>query len=524
MSYLAGPAPSLAKPIMIASRSVHPAILRGLAQACLALACLAAKAAGAAGQGKTPASATDRGPAWPAREAARLADPGQPLGVGSRPPAEPAAVVPPVDVGLAETAGPQTLDECVAIAVRTHPRIIAARNAITAARGKAVQARLYPNPVIAGFTPQAAGSDSQWSGTVSQDIVTAGKLRLQQQAALREVQAAEWRLVRARFDVITAVRRDFYLLLVAQRRQEIFTLLLEIANRSYEIGKKLAEAGEGTRADVLFWSIERDQAEVRLLNAGVTIEADRRRLAANMAVPREQIGTVEGDLLQDLPDFDIAGLQEAVVRRNALPRAAAAEIARAQWTLDRARVQPIPNINLMGGYQRQVLPAQDQGLYQVMLEVPLFNRNQGNVRAAAADIAVARADLRNVELDLAAQAALTMNAFRTSQRTVAWYEESILPKARETVEVTQLLYGQGEVTFLSLLQAQKILTELELAYVEAQAERWRSGVEIANLLQLEQFPPRGAVPAGRPFDGGPREPIPNVGDRPPPVPEPLPPP
>ena len=96
-----------------------------------------------------------------------------------------------------------------------------------------------------------------------------------------------------------------------------------------------------------------------------------------------------------------------------------------------------------------------------------------------------------------------MNTFRRAQRTSVWYEEGILPKARETVEVTQKLYGQGEVTFLSLLQAQKILTELELAYVEAQAERWTSAVVIADLLQLEVFPPQGDVPAGRAFEGGP---------------------
>jgi cobalt-zinc-cadmium efflux system outer membrane protein len=489
------------------------------------VACVVASAA--ADEAATAPGVAPAGAGWQARGGARLADPGQPLGFAPERPAEPAAVVPPtppVNVPKPPPAGPRTLDECVQIALRTHPRITAARAEIRAAQGKAVQARLYPNPVIAGFTPQAAGSDSQWAGTVAQDIVTAGKLRLQEQAALREVQAAEWRLVRARFEVMTAVRRDFYLLLVAQRRQEIFRLLLEIANRSYTIGEKLVAAGEGTRADVLFWSIERDQAAVRLLNAGVTIEADSRRLAANMAVPREQIGTVEGDLLATLPDFDIAALQEAVVSRNALPRAAGAEIARAQWALDRARVQPIPDINLMGGYQRQVLPAQDQGLYQVMLEVPLFDRNQGNIRAAAAEIAVARADLRRVELDLAAEAAETMDTFRRAQRSAAWYQEGILPKARETVDVTQRLYGQGEVTFLSLLQAQKILTELELAYVEAQAERWTSAIEIANLLQLEVFPPGGEVPSGRPFEGGPREAVPNVGDRPPPAPLPLPPP
>ena len=497
--------------------------LQRVLTAAAAVAALAGSAAPGQDTG-TPPGLPPPVAAWTARDTARLADPGQPLGAGPEQPTEPAALVPAADAALPPPAGPRTLDACMAIALENHPRITAARADVRVAQGKAVQARLYPNPVIAGFTPQAAGSDSQWSGTVAQDIVTAGKLRLQQQAALREVQAAEWRLVRARFEVMTAVRRDFYLLLVAQRQQEIFKLLLEIANRSFHIGEQLVAAGEGTRADVLFWSIERDRAEVRLLNAGVTIEADRRRLAVDMAVPREAIGTVSGDLLAKLPDFDIAGLQEAVVSRNALPRAAGAEVARAQWALDRARVQPIPNVNLMGGYQRQVMPAQDQALYQVMLAVPLFDRNQGNIRAAAADIAAARADLRDVELALATQAAEMMNTFRRAQRTAAWYEEGILPKARETVEVTQRLYGQGEVTFLSLLQAQKILTELELAYVEAQAERWTSAVEIADLLQLEVFPPVGDVPAGRPFEGGPKEPVPNVGDRPPPAPQPLPPP
>ena len=64
-----------------------------------------------------------------------------------------------------------------------------------------------------------------------------------------------------------------------------------------------------------------------------------------------------------------------------------ADVARAQWALERAVVQPIPNINVMGGYQRQVgIPAMDQGLVQVMMAVPLFDRNQGNIRSARADI------------------------------------------------------------------------------------------------------------------------------------------
>lgn len=384
-------------------------------------------------------------------------------------------------------------------AERSHPRLRSAQAAIEAARGKAVQARLYPNPVIAGFSPQAAGSDSQWSGTVAQDIVTAGKLRLQQQSALREVQRSQYEYVRARFDVLTGVRGAFYSLLVSQRRAEIYRTLLDISKRSYDIGEQLAAAGEGTKADVLFWSIEFDRARVRVLNADVLVETSRRELAVAAAVPREAIPWVDGDLLADLPDFDLPDLQEEVVVANALPRAASAEVARARWALDRAAVQPIPNVNLMGGYQRQVgNPPQDQGLAQVMLAVPLFDRNQGNIRSARAAIVQAQADLRNVELDLAAQTARAIADYRTSQRMVAWYDESILPKARETVAIMQRLYSQGEVNFLKLLEAQRILTETELAFVDAQESRWSGAVTIASLLQLETFPPRGDEPASRP--------------------------
>jgi cobalt-zinc-cadmium efflux system outer membrane protein len=199
-----------------------------------------------------------------------------------------------------------------------------------------------------------------------------------------------------------------------------------------------------------------------------------------------------------LPDFDLKELQLAVVSRNARPQAALAGVRQAQWALERAVVEPIPNVNLMGGYQRQVdFPPQDQGLMQVMIEVPLFDRNQGNIRSARADIAGARADLRTIELDLAAQAAAQLANYRTAQRLVGWYEQDILPKARETVTLTQTLYGRGEVTFLSLLQAQRILTETELVYVDTQETRWQAAVQIADLLQLEEFPPLITAPSAR---------------------------
>jgi outer membrane protein TolC len=221
---------------------------------------------------------------------------------------------------------------------------------------------------------------------VTQDLVTAGKLRLSQQAALRKVQQAEYDLIRARFDVLRDVRQTYYALLVSQRRVEIYQLLFDIAKRSYDIGMALADAGEGTKADVLFWSIERDRAEVRLINSSVYIETGRRQLAAAIGLPRADVGAIEADLFQKIPWFDLKTLQEEIVRANAKPRAAEAKIAQAQWALERAVVQPIPNLNVLGGYQRQVGPAQEQGLPQrrlQLLQLAAELRPEFGARAAA---------------------------------------------------------------------------------------------------------------------------------------------
>ena len=110
---------------------------------------------------------------WPKLgDALRVAEPGVPL---SQQP-ENATVNLPAELSEAAIHGPSpaTLPEFVDLAMRSHPRLRQALAQVEAARGKAVQSRLYPNPVIAGFTPQAAGLDSQWSGTVAQDLVTDG--------------------------------------------------------------------------------------------------------------------------------------------------------------------------------------------------------------------------------------------------------------------------------------------------------------------------------------------------------------
>src|SRR5439155_3806144 len=78
---------------------------------------------------------------------------------------------------------------------------------------------------------------------------------------------------------------------------------------------------------------------------------------------------------------------------------------RAQAELERAKREPIPDLQLRAGVQqnRELLessgrPVGLQSFAEVGVRIPLFNRNQGNVQAAKANIE--RADLEQQRVQL----------------------------------------------------------------------------------------------------------------------------
>lgn len=419
-----------------------------------------------------------------------------PIAEGFRDPPLPAArvrVVEAVATGRQSPAAvngpPIALVELESLAEVNHPAIRAAAEEVRVAEGQAWQAGLYPNPQVAVSSPQLAGSDSQYNVFLSQDLVTGGKLRLDVAAAQRRVAQAELSLVRARFDVLTALRQRFYDTLAAQVRVDVLEHLVDIARRAHDTSRKLLEAGEGARPDVLLLGIELNKAEMALANARVQVEIGRRQLALAAGVPEMPVGPLSGRLDAPLPHFDVMELERTVAARHAEAQRARVEVGRAQVALRRAEVEPLPDVNLMGGYQNQVEGVvENQGLFQVAMTWPLWNRNQGNIRAAEAGIRSALAQSRRVELDLAGRAASALASYRVSQQQVERFERDILPGAREALRLAQLLYQQGETGVLNLLAAERTLVEADLSYVDAQRDRWAALAELAGLLQEEAFP------------------------------------
>jgi len=389
----------------------------------------------------------------------------------------------------APITGGITLDELILFAEQNSPNLRQAAADIQAAQGHAIQVGKWTNPTLYGGSPQWTGSISQYNTWVGQDIYFGHKFALNRQAALRQVNQAQFHYVRTRFELLTAVRQSFYISLAAQRRVEVLRNLVEIAAKSKDIGIKLLKAGEGTRADSILLDIDLDRAIVAQQNAEAILEASKKRLTATIGAPRMELGPLAGELAAPLPDYELDALQQGIITQNALVGIAAQEIDRQRILIRRAEVEPYPVWNNQWGFQYGVQPPlHDQGYVQTSITVPLWNRNQGGIRQARANYASAVAALDRTRNDLSGLAAEVIGRYRSAKQLVERFEQQILPKAAESQRITQLLFAQGQIDFMRLLQAQRTFIEVNLAYINAQETRWTAAAELAGLLQSDQFP------------------------------------
>ena len=380
------------------------------------------------------------------------------------------------------------LDDFVSLAEANSPTLTSASAAIAAAQGIALQEGLYPNPRLDLFSPQLNGDESQYAGQLTQEFVTKGKLRLQRQAALRDVSKAHLAYLRARFDLVTEVRRRFFTVLAGQRRVEVLTGLVGVLQKSRDIADRTHKSGFGTRTDVVLLEIELQNAEVNLQNARTQLHGERRQLAAAIGQPELVVGDVAGDLTAVLPGIFTTEASVASVMQHTNVLSAAQEIERSQIRLKRACVEPYPNVSFSAGLMLQASEPYQMGMFGVSLPIPVWNRNQGNIAAAHAEVGKAMAGFSVTQNELTKDLAGALARYRAAQQLVDRYEQRILPAAEEARKIIEAGYDQGEFDFLRVLQAQRTLVETNLGYVKAQEDRWAAAAEVANLLQLEQFP------------------------------------
>jgi outer membrane protein, heavy metal efflux system len=377
-----------------------------------------------------------------------------------------------------------TLADLEALALGNNPTLAQANARVEAARGRRVQAGLPPNPNV-GYAANEVGNGGmagQQGGYLGQVVPLGGKLRLSRAVADQEVRQALWQRDAQQWTVLNDVRIAFYDALVSQRMVEVTRRLVEIGEQGEQTAADLLRIGQVSRVDFLQARIESRTARIEWNNARNRRDAAWRHLAAIIGVPCLPAETLSGDPTAGIPELTWDDALCRILASSPELAAAQAGIARARTALERQRVEPVPDLDAQYSPQYDTGAGNQIHNVQATLNIPLFNRNQGNIRAAQAELSAAQRDVQRIELDLQSRLAAAFERYANARQQVDTYTADILPDAQTELDIVADGYRREEFGYLTLLTAQRTYFSANLAYLRALQSLRASAVEIEGYL------------------------------------------
>ena len=384
-----------------------------------------------------------------------------------------------------------TLAELEQMALSNNPTLAQAAAEIRAATGRKLQSGLYPNPTV-GYQGEQIRGGSQGGGEqgffVSQDIVLGGKLGLNRRVLEQETKQAEAEAEEQRLRVVNGVRMFYYQALAAQEMVDLRHKLSKLAEDAVQTSHELGNVGQADQPDVLQAEVEGEQAELAVVAAEQNQVRAWRALAATVGKPQMPLTHLAGSL-DDLPEDSPDQWLQAILQESPAVKIAALGVVKAEASLARAKREPIPDLQLRGGVQQNREldattnhPIGLQGFAEVGVQIPIFNRNQGNVQASRAGVERAQREVQRVQLVLRERAATLLQNYVTSRSTVEKYRNHMIPRARKAYELYLKSYGGMAAAYPQVLISQRTLFQLQTDYIAALENFWGNSIALKGFL------------------------------------------
>jgi cobalt-zinc-cadmium efflux system outer membrane protein len=398
-----------------------------------------------------------------------------------------------------------TLEQALETAQANNPTLRQAEAEIRAAKARQQQSGLYPNPTV-GYTGDEIRGGSVGGGKqgffLQQTIVTGGKLSLARDILAKESRLAEIEAEEQRIRVHTAVKMAFIRVLAAQELLDARRDLARIESDSVETEHRLANSGQADDTEVLGSEVDAQRARMAARMQENTLREEWRSLAAATGKPDLPPATLAGDLERGWPELDEEQAVESIANLSPAIVIAENNRLRALAVLARAKKESVPDLQVRAGaeYNHETLGSVPfakgwEGIAELSAELPIFNRNQGNVAAARADIERSEQEKRRVALTLRERAASAVDQYANARLMATVYRDEILPRAKKAYALMFEKYGLMLASYPRVLVQQRKLYELQTEYIMALEALWTNGLALEGYLLTD-----GLEAPARPVD------------------------
>ena len=383
------------------------------------------------------------------------------------------------------------VEEFEQAALRNNPTLKQSEAIADQSSALARQAGLWPNPSIGYQGEQIRGGafgGGEQGGFVQQNIVLGGKLRLRKEVFDQQHKADELGIEEQKLDVLGAVRVWFYTALAAQQTVEVRVQLLHLAMDAVATVHQLANVGQADSPDVLQTEVEAEQAKLNLGQAERQYIQAFNMLTAVAGRSDVPLTLLEGDL-EHPPEIDIEHWVQTAIQGSPSVKRAEQEAKGVEAALARDRRESIPDLALRAGEQqnREIDPSSmrrfgAQTFATASIQIPLFNRNQGNIQGSKLELERSQREIERIKLDLMQRAQPLLQEYAADKLQAERYRTQMIPRAQRAYELYLQKYRNMAAAYPEVIISQRTFFQLQESYVQILGELWSSAVRLQNYL------------------------------------------
>ncbi len=395
-------------------------------------------------------------------------------------------------------AEPMGLPAFLSAAEAKNPTLAQAARNVDRSGEQARQASLPPNPTVGYSAEHIRGGSfngGEQGAFFAQEFVLGRKLALRREVYRAEGRANDFALEVQRARVHNDVAHAFFDALAAQESVVVRDRLLKVAIDAQTNAHELERVGQADASDVLTAEVAAEQAKVEFVEAQRLFLANFAQLAAYAGDGAMPARPLTGELVAP-PAIEPEEMVAKDVKESPAVAQARAEVGVAEARVRSAKREPVPNLTVKAGewYSGETvgstnLKAGWMSFAEAGVQLPLWNRNQGNVGAAEAELVRAQHEVTRTELWTKKETEPFAQQYGTARFRAERYRTEMLPRARRAFQLEAMKYQQMALAYPHVLAAQRMLFELQLGYVEALRQEWEAviALEDAALMRgLEQ--------------------------------------
>lgn len=394
-----------------------------------------------------------------------------------------------------------SLDDLEKLAEQNNPTLIQAQAQIKGEKGKALQAGIWPNPSV-GYRGDlmglpTAGAGEFQGGSIGQEVILGGKLKYSRRKYEARTSAAEQQAIAQRWRVKNDVQKAYLQALASVELLKLEEEMMKSVKDMWLTAGEMHNMGQANQITLRAANIELELQKARVIGAQNEVQFAWQALTTVVGIDAPY-SKLKGRLDEHPAELNFDSSLQKLLADSPELGEAKAKLKSDEITLQREHRQPIPNVSLSGGAGYDQL---DRGVAAVagvnVTNIPLFNRNQGTIQQAEADLSRQKAQVRLVELNLRRRLAEHFNAYKTSAAFVRAYREVAVPQTREKYEIALESYKDTRLEWPAVLEAQRDYVKARMEYIRHLLACQQTGVEINGfLLTGGLVPPPGVTPPG----------------------------